>query len=428
MCAAAVAFHALIVCSFGTAFAQAAPPPPQSRPSVFGTGVLRLFLDCQYECDTEFIRKELTIVDHVRDSQSADIHALVTTESTGGGGSSWTVQFIGRGRFEGYSELVKFSTPSTDSSDQRRRTLLKWLKAGLATPAALASGKADFDVVMPKVDAATPAETPDDPWNSWVFNISTNGFMDGEESASFGNYSFRAGATRVTDKWKWSFSGNWNNNTSRFELEDEPELKTSRSSWGSTAYAVKSLGNQFSAAARLNVTGSTFSNYKYNARLMAGVEYDFFPYSESTRRSLTVSYLIGPTRYSFEEVTIFDKLEESKIEHSLGTSLGLRQRWGSVGVDSSFNQHLDDLSKNRLNVNGFADVRLFKGFSFNVGGGYSRIRDQINLKKGDVPEAEVLLRLQQLATGYSYFMHFGVTYRFGSIFNNVVNPRFQNFF
>jgi hypothetical protein len=50
------------------------------------------------------------------------------------------------------------------------------------------------------------------------------------------------------------------------------------------------------------------------------------------------------------------------------------------------------------------------------------------LKKGDVPEEEVLLRLQQLATGYSYFMHFGVNYRFGSIFNNVVNPRFQNFF
>src|SRR4026209_282935 len=88
------------------------PPPPgarpqtsqSQRPDVFGTGVLRLFLDCQYECDTDVIRKELTFVDHVRDSQSADIHALVTTETTGGGGDSWTIQFIGIGRFAGYNE------------------------------------------------------------------------------------------------------------------------------------------------------------------------------------------------------------------------------------------------------------------------------------------------------------------------------------
>ena len=74
-----------------------------------------------------------------------------------------------------------------------------------------------------------------------------------------------------------------------------------------------------------------------------------------------------------------------------------------------------------------ADVRLFKGFSFNVFGDYSRIRDQINLRKSDVEEEEILLRLRQLATGYSYFVGFGVTYRFGSIYNNVVNPRFRNF-
>nr|MBA3948490.1 hypothetical protein [Acidobacteriota bacterium] len=76
-------------------------------------------------------------------------------------------------------------------------------------------------------------------------------------------------------------------------------------------------------------------------------------------------------------------------------------------------------------VNGSANVRLFKGFSFNVFGDYSRIRDQINLRKGNTSDEEVLLRLRQLATGYQYFMGFGVTYRFGSIYNNVVNPRFS---
>jgi hypothetical protein len=57
---------------------------------------------------------------------------------------------------------------------------------------------------------------------------------------------------------------------------------------------------------------------------------------------------------------------------------------------------------------------------------YERIRDQISLRKSDVSEGDVLLHVQQLATGYSYFANFGVTYRFGSIFNNVVNTRMNH--
>ena len=31
---------------------------------------------------------------------------------------------------------------------------------------------------------------------------------------------------------------------------------------------------------------------------------------------------------------------------------------------------------------------------------------------------------RQLLTGYQYFFNFGINYSFGSIFNNIVNPRF----
>jgi hypothetical protein len=204
-------------------------------------------------------------------------------------------------------------------------------------------------------------------------------------------------------------------------------VKSRTSSWGTSAFAVKSLGPKFSAAARLAVIGSTFSNYDYNARLMAGVEYDIFPYDESTRRSLTFSYLAGMAAYDFQEVTIYDRLTQTQPEHSLAASLGLRQPWGSVGFQSTFVQHLNDLSNNRFNVYGDADVRILKGLSFNVYGDYSRIRDQINLRKGGATEEEVLLRQRQLATGFQYYVGFGVTYRFGSIYNNIVNPRFRNF-
>jgi hypothetical protein len=59
-----------------------------------------------------------------------------------------------------------------------------------------------------------------------------------------------------------------------------------------------------------------------------------------------------------------------------------------------------------------------------VEGNASRIRDQISLpRRGATPE-EVLLRLRQLQSGYEVSFSVGLTYSFGSLFNNVVNPRF----
>ena len=404
------------------------PAAPAPTPDVIPLkGPLKLFLDCQYECDTEFIRKELTFVDHVRDSQSADIHALVTTESTGGGGWNWKIAFIGQGRFAGHDETITFTTAQTDSPDDRRRVLLRWLKLGLATHAAIASGQGDMDVTHAKAAADAPVTPVRDPWDAWVFSLSTNGNLSGEASSNSTSVRFNTTASRVTADWKFSINGNFNRNRSSFDISETETVRSLTSSWNSSALAVKSLGPKFSTAARISVSGSTFSNYDSNARIMAGVEYDIFPYAESTRRSLTFSYLAGVANYNFQEVTIFDKLTETNLEHSLGSSLGLRQPWGSVGFQASFAQHLDEPSRNRFNVYGDADVRLFKGFSFNVYGDYSRIRDQINLRKGGASEEEVLLRQRQLATGFQYFVGFGVTYRFGSIYNNIVNPRFRNF-
>jgi hypothetical protein len=323
---------------------------------------------------------------------------------------------------------VRFTTPQTATGDERRKELLKWLKVGLATHAAMAQGRIDFDIVATKpAEGATAAAPVHDPWNAWVFSLSTNGNLSGEATSTFSNYRFSGSASRVTEGWKWSFNGNWSRNTNSFEISDTETIESLSSSWGSSALAVKSLGPKWSAAVRAASSGSTFSNYDHNSRLMGGLEFDFFPYAESTRRSLTISYMVGIAHYNFRELTIFDRLTETRPEHSLTASLGLRQPWGSVGGQSTFSQHLDDLSKNRLNIYGDASVRLFKGFSFNIYGDYSRIRDQINLRKGNIAEEEVLLRLRQLATGYQYYMGFGVTYRFGSIYNNVVNPRFRNF-
>ena len=157
---------------------------------------------------------------------------------------------------------------------------------------------------------------------------------------------------------------------------------------------------------------------------MPGVEFDVFPYAENTRRSLTFTYAAGLAYYNYTDITIYNKLTEAVPQHSFGGSLGLRQPWGSIGASANLAQQLKHLDRYTLGLSGSADIRLFKGLSFNIFGDYSRIRDQISLRKGEASTEDVLLRLRQLQSGYSYFVGFGISYSFGSKVNNIVNPRY----
>ena len=69
-------------------------------------------------------------------------------------------------------------------------------------------------------------------------------------------------------------------------------------------------------------------------------------------------------------------------------------------------------------------VRLFKGFSLSLFGSVSFIHDQLFLPKAGVDEATLLLQRRQLETSFSYQAFLSLSYRFGSTYNNIVNPRF----
>ena len=69
----------------------------------------------------------------------------------------------------------------------------------------------------------------------------------------------------------------------------------------------------------------------------------------------------------------------------------------------------------RVNIQG--NISIFGFSSYNI------IRDQLNLRKGNVSSTDILTRQRQLATGYEFLTGFGISYRFGSKLNNFVNPR-----
>ena len=112
------------------------------------------------------------------------------------------------------------------------------------------------------------------------------------------------------------------------------------------------------------------------------------------------------------------------MRKSLSFEIEYDRRWGRFRNNISGSHFFHDTSLNRLNFNTSLDVRIVTGFSLSISGRYSLINDQIALRAGDATDEEVLLGLQQQATSYSYGLSLGLSYTFGSIYNNVVNPRF----
>ena len=421
-------FLAVSLAGFLCAGAQAAAQePPSARPAV---AAVRVFVDCHGGCDSTYIRKELNFVDHVRDKEAADVHILITTERAGGGGEMYTISFMGLRRFAGIDDTATYLTQQADTDDDIRRGLVRVLKLGLVRYVATTSVRDSLDVTYRQPKARDQAaQTTDDPWNFWVFRLRGNASTSGEESETTVRLSSSVTASRVTEAWKLSASYNGNYRRSRYSFEDEDEedyVAISRDA-SASGLIVKSLGAHWGAGGRLSMATSTYNNQKLTLAALPAVEYNFYPYDESTRRQLTFTYSLGLRRFDYRELTIYGKTEETAFSHAFAVNWDMQEPWGNLDLQFDASQYIPDGYKYRLSIEGDAEVRLFKGFSLNLYGGTSRIRNQIYLPAEGATDEEVLLRLRQLATGYDYGFSIGFSYTFGSVFNNAVNARLSAF-
>jgi hypothetical protein len=266
------------------------------------------------------------------------------------------------------------------------------------------------------------ASPEDDPWDFWVFRLSTSGHWFGESTYSSGGLNSSVSANRVTEEWKSTLSLSGNFSRTEIELGNRTEANQ-QESYSASGLLVKSLGPNWSAGVRANASRVTRYNQQLTARVAPVLEYNFFPYAESSRRQLTVQYSLGALYNDYEEETIFSQTEETRFDQSIDVSLSLRQPWGTASTGVSGSHYLHDMGMHNLTVGGNLSFRLFRGLSLNLGGSYARIRDQLYIIKGDLTDEDILLRRRALATDYFTMINFGIQYSFGSIFNNVVNPR-----
>ena len=379
----------------------------------------KVFIDCR-RCDINYIRDEITFVNYVRDKFEADIYVLITEEQTGGEGQKYTLTFMGQNEFSNIEHTLTYVSYKTNTWDETRRGLVETLKRGLFPFMLKTPLNEYFSINFRRKLQPTAVK---DKWNFWVFSLSLDGDIDGEKYRSSRSIELNFSANRVTPdlKIRMGISGEFDER--EFKYEDETIISTYKD-FNFSALGVKSIGEHWSIGGWFEISSSTYSNLKALYTIAPAIEFNLFPYEISTRRQLRFLYKIGYNFANYLEETIYFKTSETLFSESLSIIAEVREPWGSVSASIEGSHYFHDFSKNRLTFWGFLSFRIFKGLSIYVRGRYERIRDQLSLPIEEATLEEILLRRRELETGYEYSLSIGINFTFGSIFTNVVNPRF----
>jgi len=379
----------------------------------------KVYLDCMM-CDKDYFRDSITYVNFVRDRKGADIHVLVTQQGTGSRGQEYTFTFIGLEEFEGTEHSHVHASNPTDTRDDTRRAQVEVMERGIF-PFIIGSPICNFINVEFKQKLEPMAV--EDPWNSWVFSANVDGRLDKQSTRTTSSFDTNLSANRVTPKMKIQLGLSADFDERKYEYDDETIISKSDSK-DFSALAVKSISDHWSVGGWIEAESSTYSNLDALYSVSPALEYSFFTYDQSTRKQLRLLYRIGWNFANYTEVTIFDKTKETLYNQTLMFLMDIRQPWGNISGSLTGSHYLHDIKKNRFVVNGSISVKLIKGLSLTARGSYEQIRDQLNLPLGDYSLEEVLLTRKELQTDYKYSLSLGIRYTFGSVYSNVVNPRF----
>ncbi len=263
-----------------------------------------------------------------------------------------------------------------------------------------------------------------DPWNFWSFNLSLNLNISGEKSFNEQRFYNRVSASRITEDNKISISSWYNLQQSTFTLSDGEKVDSENERFGLYIQWIESAGPNWGWGFNTYSGSSTFGNTDFEGSFKPAIEYNVYPYSESSTRRFSIRYSAGIVYNNYSELTVFDKLEESLLRHGLDIEYEITQPWGDIEFNVEFDQYFKDPSLYSLSLNPEVELNLFKGLRLQFGGDISYIGDRINITKGDVSAQDIILQNRQLDTSYSYYTYFGFNFRFGSKNNNVVNSRF----
>lgn len=397
---------------------------------VYAQGRLTMFTEC--ECNQTLLKQELNYVNHSIDPVGAQINLFIVTTYLSNGGRVYDLSFKGQEELDGNELNFKVSTTAIMTGRERDELLTHRIELGLlgflaGTPyadlATVELDAADLDAPEAAADSTAGEAASPDNWNNWIFDINARFNTEVESQRSLTDLHLRFDADQTTPEWRTRFRVGAFYRTQNVVQSDGTELTSFREDLWSNASVVRSISDHFSVGLFASGSSSTFRNIDLSTWLAPAIEYNFFSYDEVPFKEFTIAYRMGWRRNDYTEETIFLETRENLIRQAINADLRIRQRWGNIFAGISGGHFLNDFAKNRVSLSGRANVRLFKGLSFSVGGSYEIINDQISLPRGEASVEDVLLGQSQLATNFETDLSFGLNYTFGSLFNNVINTR-----
>jgi hypothetical protein len=389
---------------------------------------LKIFIDCD-RCDRTFIKESIPYVNYINHRDDADVFIIMTRRSTGGGGTEHLISFSGQKNYTGINDTLVFFDPPNSSSDFTRQGQTNTLSMGLMRYVARTplSQNIRINYREPLGRGRQLSQVvEDDPWNSWVFRLSSRGSLNKDQNYGTITSNNSLSADRVTPEFKSEFDIRFDFRERSITTEGVTSKYTIQNDFRFQTLQVKSISPHFSVGANMSAASSQYGNIKYELNFNPAVEYNFFPYSESFMRQVRVQYAVQIGYNNYLDTTRYFKMEEMIYRHQLAVAIGFNQQWGSSNFSIRGGHFLNDASFWSFNMNGDIEWRVFRGLALSFNVRAAIIRDDRAVLKGDASVEEVLLQLRKLSSTYSYQAGFGLSYSFGSIYNNVVNPRFSS--
>ena len=170
----------------------------QSQSGETHNGKPVVFIDWE-GVDFDMIQKTINFVDYAEETAEAQINILVKSRETESGDMEYTVSFTGLGDYEGDNDELKFSSPKDKPENEQQQELAGIIKMSLLRYV----GKTPIsdNVSISFMDEVEPTDV-EDKWNFWVFSLSADTFLSGEESYKSGTLSGSFSANRVTPELK----------------------------------------------------------------------------------------------------------------------------------------------------------------------------------------------------------------------------------
>ncbi|MDE2796803.1 MAG: hypothetical protein OXL34_18455 [Gemmatimonadota bacterium] len=414
---------AFLLLGLGRAPLPAQQPPADARPNIF--------FDCEDDlCDPDYFRTEIPWVNWVRQRQDADVHLIVTSEETGGGGRVFRIDLVGTADAD-YEDQLVHTAQSTATDRETLDGIAHTMGIGLLRFAS----ESGFGQLVEFVERGGPEANPaervvsgtevDDPWNFWVFSLRGTPRITGEKTRRVRRVNLNANASRVTPEWKSTFSIWMVAIRTEIDLPDGDVYLDDFRAYGTDHFVGYALADHWSVGMQSQVRTHRRLNQKVRAQLSPALEYSVFPYEEATRRALTVLYQVGPSYQRYNEETIYEETSEVRWKQLMEVELAQRQPWGNTSVTLSGSSYLHDRDLFRLSLSGNAALRIARGLEIRADGRIAWVQDQIYLSAKGLTEAEALLNIKERAQSFNYTLGITLTVNFGSIYNNVVNNRMR---